>query len=190
MIPVYRLDDSIEYVTDETKTSRSRHAESLRGAIADALNEKQTERDLFCSALGCTVETAFEDMCSVKRMWHKEDGVQGYHLVQSFAAGEVTPELAHQVGLELAEKVLGGRFQVIVSTHLNTGHIHNHLLWNSVSVEDGAKYHSNRKTYAVGREIQCSLLEQEQAIRPDEFSVEAPRPEKARSSKGKEEPDR
>ena len=64
MIPVYRLDDSIEYVTDETKTSRSRHAESLRGAIADALNEKQTERDLFCSALGCTVETAFEDMCS------------------------------------------------------------------------------------------------------------------------------
>ena len=147
MIPVYRLDDSIEYVTDETKTSRSRHAESLRGAIADALNEKQTERDLFCSALGCTVETAFEDMCSVKRMWHKEDGVQGYHLVQSFAAGEVTPELAHQVGLELAEKVLGGRFQVIVSTHLNTGHIHNHLLWNSVSVEDGAKYHSNRKTY-------------------------------------------
>ena len=110
--------------------------------------------------------------------------------MQSFAAGEVTPELAHQVGLELAEKVLGGRFQVIVSTHLNTGHIHNHLLWNSVSVEDGAKYHSNRKTYAVGREIQCSLLEQEQAIRPDEFSVEAPRPEKARSSKGKEEPDR
>ena len=74
-------------------------------------------------------------------------GTWGYHLVQSFAAGEVTPELAHQVGLELAEKVLGGRFQVIVSTHLNTGHIHNHLLWNSVSVEDGAKYHSNRKTY-------------------------------------------
>ena len=50
-------------------------------------------------------------------------GTWGYHLVQSFAAGEVTPELAHQVGLELAEKVLGGRFQVIVSTHLNTGHI-------------------------------------------------------------------
>lgn len=74
--------------------------------------------------------------------WISEDG-------QWILCGstKVTPELAHQVGLELAEKVLGGRFQVIVSTHLNTGHIHNHLLWNSVSVEDGAKYHSNRKTY-------------------------------------------
>lgn len=61
-------------------------------------------------------------------MWHKEQGVQGFHLVQSFAAGEVTPELAHQLGLEFAERLLGGEFQAVVSTHLNTGHIHNHLV--------------------------------------------------------------
>ena len=52
-----------------------------------------------------------------KRMWHKEKGVQGFHLVQSFAAGEVTPELAHQIGQELADRLLGGRFQVVISTH-------------------------------------------------------------------------
>ena len=80
---------------------------------------------LFESAIDCTCETAFEDMCRIKEMWHKTGGVQGFHLVQSFAAGEVTPELAHRIGLEFAGQLLQGRYQAVVSTHLNTGHIHN-----------------------------------------------------------------
>ena len=105
---------------------------------------------MFCSAIGCTLDSAFEDMCHIKRMWHKEKGVQGFHLVQSFVAGEVTPELAHQIGQELADRLLGGRFQVVISTHLNTGHIHNHLVWNSVSIQTGKKYRSNEKSYVTG----------------------------------------
>ena len=88
-------------------------------------------------------------MCRVKEMWHKEEGVQGFHLVQSFAAGEVTPELAHQIGLEFADRLLSGKFQAVVSTHLNTKCIHNHIVWNSVSMKNGRKYRSNERTYVT-----------------------------------------
>lgn len=112
-----------------------------------ALNRDKTEQDVFQSAISCTCDTAFEDMCQIKKIWHKEGGVQGFHLVQSFAAGEVTPELAYQIGQEFAEQLLGGRFQAVISTHLNTKCIHNHIVWNSVSIVDGKKYRSNAKSY-------------------------------------------
>ena len=69
------------------KASRSQNADSLQAAVDYALNKDKTEQDLFCSAIGCTLDSAFEDMCQIKKMWHKEKGVQGFHLVQSFAAG-------------------------------------------------------------------------------------------------------
>ena len=147
VIPVRRLKASVDYVLDQEKTSRSRNAASLEKAVDYALNPQKTERDLFRSGIACVCETAFEDMRRVKQMWHKESGVQGFHLVQSFAAGEVTAELAHRIGLELAGQLLQGKYQAVVSTHLNTGHIHNHIVWNSVSLEDGKKYRSNAKSY-------------------------------------------
>ena len=150
VIPVYRLDVSLEYTLDEKKASRSQQEASLREAVDEALNQDQTERDLFLSAVGCTVESAFDDMCLIKKMWHKEKGVQGFHLVQSFAPGEISPELAHQIGMEFADRLLGGKFQAVVSTHLNTKCIHNHIVWNSVSMENGKKYRSNEKTYVTG----------------------------------------
>jgi len=147
VIPVHRLKASVEYVLDEKKTSRGQNAKSLEEAVDYALNRAKTEQDLFESAIACTCETAFEDMCQIKEMWHKTGGVQGFHLVQSFAAGEVTPELAHRIGLEFAGKLLQGRYQAVVSTHLNTGHIHNHIVWNSVAIQDGKKYRSNARSY-------------------------------------------
>ena len=111
------------------------------------MNRDRTEQDLFQSALGCTLASPFADMLAVKTQWRKLGGVEGYHLVQSFAPGEVTPELAHQIGLELAQRLLGGEFQAVVSTHLNTRCIHNHIVWNSVSLTDGRKYRSNEKSY-------------------------------------------
>ncbi len=140
------MDDSVRYVLDQKKTSR---AGSLREAVDYALNRDKTEQDLFESAIGCTLETAFADMYQIKKMWHKEGGVQGFHLVQSFAPGEGTPEQVHQIGLELAENLLDGRFQAVIATHLNTGHLHNHIVWNSVSMVDGKKYRSNAKTYII-----------------------------------------
>ena len=87
----------------------------------------------FETGLGCTTTSAFEDMRLNTLRWHKETGVQGYHLVQSFAEGEVTPELAHQIGVEFAEQLLLGKYQAIVTTHLNTKHYHNHIVWSAVS---------------------------------------------------------
>ena len=150
MIPVHRLDNAIDYTLDEKKCSRRENEKSLEGEIGKALNQEKTEQDLFQSALGCTCDTAFEDMCKIKKMWHKEKGVQGFHLVQSFSAGEVSPELAHQIGLEFADRLLGGEFQAVVSTHLNTKCIHNHIVWNSVSTKNGRKYRSNERTYVTG----------------------------------------
>lgn len=149
VISVHRLDNAIDYTLDEKKCSRRENEESLEGEIDKALNKDKTEQDLFRSAIGCTVDSAFEDMCRVKEMWHKEKGVQGFHLVQSFAVGEVSPELAHQIGLEFADRLLGGHFQAVVSTHLNTKCVHNHIVWNSVSMKTGRKYRSNEKSYVA-----------------------------------------
>ena len=137
----------MEYALNEGKSSRSKNEENLRSILGEAVNQDRTEQDLFQSALGCTLETPFEDMLHIKKQWRKLGGVEGYHLVQSFAPGEVTPELAHQIGLELAERLLGGQFQTVVSTHLNTRCIHNHIVWNSVALTDGRKYRSNEKSY-------------------------------------------
>ena len=145
IIPVHRLDRAVDYVMNKEKTT----AVSLQDAIDYAANRDKTEKSCFGSSFACTLETAFADMRQTKERWHKLGGVQGYHLVQSFAAGEVTPELAHQIAQELAERVLGGQYEYVIGTHLNTGHIHSHIVWNSVSRIDGKKYHSNGKTYVT-----------------------------------------
>lgn len=148
IIPVHRLDNSIKYIRDKEKTTKKKDgAGSLEEAIGYALNREKTEEDVYEDSIGCICSSAYEDMLATKERFHKTGGVQGYHLIQSFAEGEVTPELAHAIGLELAEKLLQGRYEVVVATHLNTGHYHNHLVFNSVSMADGRKYHSNGKSY-------------------------------------------
>ena len=137
----------MQYALNEKKSSRRENAENLRSILGEAMNRDRTEQDLFQSALGCTLESPFADMLAVKAQWRKLGGVEGYHLVQSFAPGEIAPELAHQIGLELAQRLLGGEFQAVVSTHLNTRCIHNHIVWNSVSLVDGHKYRSTERSY-------------------------------------------
>ena len=145
VIPVRRLDRAVKYVMNKEKTT----AVSLQDALDYAANRDKTEQSCFESSYACTLETAFADMHQTKERWHKLGGVQGYHLVQSFAAGEVSPELAHQIAKELADRVLGGRYEYVIGTHLNTGHIHSHIVWNSVSCVDGKKYRSNYKSYVT-----------------------------------------
>lgn len=137
----------MQYALNEKKSSRRENEENLRAILGEAMNQSHTEQDLFQTGLGCTLGSPFADMKAVKAQWHKLGGVEGYHLVQSFGPGEVTPELAHQIGLELAEWLLGGQFQAVVSTHLNTRCIHNHIVWNSVSLTDGRKYRSTERSY-------------------------------------------
>lgn len=145
VIPVRRLDWAVKYVMNKEKTT----AVSLQDALDYAANRDKTEQSCFESSYACTLETAFADMRQTKERWHKTGGVQGYHLVQSFAAGEVSPELAHQIAKELADRVLGGQYEYVIGTHLNTDHIHSHIVWNSVSCVDGKKYRSNYKSYVT-----------------------------------------
>ena len=145
IIPVRRLDSTVNYVMNKEKTT----AVSLEDAIGYAANRSKTEQSCYETAFACTLESAFADMRHTKERWYKTGGVQGYHLVQSFAADEITPELAHRIAQELADRVLGGRYEYVIGTHLNTGHIHSHIVWNSVSRIDGKKYHSNGKSYVT-----------------------------------------
>jgi len=144
LIPVRRLDRAVKYVRDKSKTTKP---SSLEEAVDYALNRDKTESVCFETGLSCLCETAFADMRANNLRWHKTGGVQGYHLVQSFAEGEVTPELAHQIGVELADQLLSGRYQAVVTTHLNTRHVHNHIVWCAVALDNGRKYHSNARSY-------------------------------------------
>ena len=71
----------------------------------------------------------------------------GRHLIQSFAVGETTPEEAHKIGMELAGAVLGGKYEFVLTTHVDKDHLHNHLIFNAVSFVDYKKYHSNKQSY-------------------------------------------
>ena len=170
VIPVRRLDRTVDYVQNKAKTT----PKSLEEAVDYAANRDKTESACFETGLGCTTTSAFEDMRLNTLRWHKETGVQGYHLVQSFAEGEVTPELAHQIGVEFAEQLLLGKYQAIVTTHLNTKHYHNHIVWSAVSLEDGKKYHSNSKSYytevralsdALCQKYGLSIIEMPESLR-------------------------
>ena len=108
VIPVHRLDRSIEYVKDKEKTTQK--ADSLEAAIDYAMNRTKTEQAVFEDTIGCTNENAYADMVATKKRFHKMGGVEGYHLVQSFAEGEVTPELADARDLKSRGKKFPYRF--------------------------------------------------------------------------------
>ena len=86
-------------------------------------------------------------MMNTKLSYNKMDGRLAFHAVQSFKPGEVTPEQCHALGVQLAKQMWGNRFEVVVSTHLDKDHLHNHLIFNSVSFVDYKKYHSNKQSY-------------------------------------------
>ena len=102
VLPVHRLERSIDYVKDRTKTTKS--AGSLEEAIDYALNREKTEETIFEDAIGCTCENAYADMVKTKERFHKKEGVQGYHLVQSFAEGEVCPEPVSYTHLDVYKR--------------------------------------------------------------------------------------
>ena len=136
-----RLDDRIHYVTNGEKTA-------LDAGITYAANPEKTEQYFFTSALNCeSCETAYAEMQATKQRFGKLGGVVGYHFIQSFAPGEVTPEQAHAIGVEFAQRLFGDRYEVVVGTHLDKAHLHNHVVVNSVSFVDGKKYHSSPGSY-------------------------------------------
>ena len=136
-----RLDKRINYAVNGEKTT-------LDAGITYAANPEKTEQHFFTSALNCeSCETAYAEMQVTKRRFGKLGGVVGYHFIQSFAPGEVTPEQAHAIGVAFAQRLFGERYEVVVGTHLDKVHLHNHVVVNSVSFVDGKKYHSSPGSY-------------------------------------------
>lgn len=154
-----RLDHVIKYTTNPEKTSKDSYKE-LHNVIEYAKASYKTEEQLYVTTLNCAEDTILQDMMITKRRFRKEDGILAFHGFQSFAKGEVTPEVAHEIGIKLANELWGDRFEIIVSTHLNTEHIHNHFVLNSVSYIDGKRYYNNRHTYALMRNVSDRLCEE------------------------------
>lgn len=125
-----------------------------------AINGEKTENKLYVSCINCMPDTAFYEMQNVKKQFFKTKGIECFHGYQSFATGEITPEQAHKIGVELAQQVWGNNFQVIVSTHLNTDNIHNHFVLNSVSFVDGKRFCNTKKDYALMRIASDKLCEE------------------------------
>lgn len=136
-----RLDRCLTYVENPEKTS-------LAVELDYALNLGKTETTYYQDAIGCRLDHAYPDMIDTKRRWGKLEGhVLGYHLIQSFSPGEVTPELAHKIGMEFCQRYLAPRYEVVITTHLNKEHLHNHIVFNSVSYLDGRMYRNNFTDY-------------------------------------------
>ena len=95
-------------------------------------------------------------MVATKKIYDKTDGIIGFHAYQSFKEGEVTPDIAHEIGVKLAQEMWND-YEVVIATHQNTNHIHNHFIINSVSFKTGIKYNNNKTNYAKLRNISDSL---------------------------------
>ena len=120
---------------------------TLKAAIDYICNPAKTDGSLLVSAYGCSAETADIEFAWTRRHAIDKGENLGRHLIQAFAPGEVTPEEAHQIGLELAKEILGGKYEFVLTTHIDRGHIHNHVIWNAVSFTDHKHYHSNKRSY-------------------------------------------
>lgn len=131
---------------------------SLGRLIHYVMNPKKTEEQYFVSGINCQpTKYAVDEMNAVKKQFGKTGGTVAFHGYQSFKPGEVDPETAHKIGMALATELWGERFQIIVTTHLDRGHIHNHIAINSVSFVDGIRFHRSNATYANMRKVSDRL---------------------------------
>ncbi len=139
-----RLDHCVDYVLNHEKTDMAAVLDYIGRADKNVLPDG---RSVLETAINCDLESAYQDMQETKRRWGKTGGVLGYHLIHAFAPGEVTPEQAHEIGVEFAARLLGDRYEAVISTHLDREHLHCHILFNSVSFVDGTKYKNTFRDY-------------------------------------------
>ena len=137
--------DPLSYIGNPEKTRNRGFSEADRQALADiiayAADEKKTEKQYFTTGINCDVENAREQFNITKLSFNKTGGIVCGHCMQSFDGYEVTPEEAHEIGVQMAKELWGDRFQIVVATHLNTNNVHNHIVFNSVSFVDGKRFH-------------------------------------------------
>lgn len=159
-----RLDCLINYAANPEKTDENQYnkaeMQALHNVMAYAADGYKTEKRLYVSGVNVTPDTATYKMQQTKLRYGKTDGIIAFHAIQSFKPGEVTPELAHKIGVEFAKEMWGDRFEVLIATHLNRQHLHNHFVINSVSFADGKKYYDNQENYNLMKKISDRLCEE------------------------------
>ena len=144
---IWPVHDSLKRLVDYAGNPEKTEYSDLRNTLHYAGNKEKTENFYFVSGINCDADKAYEQMVHVKKHFGKMHGNVAYHGYQSFRPGEVTPQQCHEIGLKLARQLWGERYQVLVATHLDKDHLHNHLLINSVSYVDGKKFNDNKKAY-------------------------------------------
>ncbi len=149
-----RLKDVIDYAENPDKTIDKRFLDDdLWAALSYAENGRKTDQKMYVSAINCPKQRAYQCMMDTKRRFGKLGGNVAYHGYQSFVTGEVTPKEAHQIGMETARRMWGDEYEVVVTTHLNTDNIHNHIIINSVSFKSGRKFENHICDHIRLREI-------------------------------------
>ena len=140
-----RLDHVLDYARDKVKT--------MDTVLKYATDEEKTEQNEFVSCINCSSVSPFKAMMKTKEIFHTESKILGYHGYQSFKIGEGTAEQIHEIGIQTAKELWGERFEVVVATHLDKGHLHNHFVINSTSFVDGKMFHHSKKDIYRFREI-------------------------------------
>lgn len=153
----------INYASNPDKTANPNFTDAQYQSLTDVLryakDEEKTERQFYCEGINCDPSTARDQFVTVKEQFGKTEGVQAYHGYLSFKETDITPEQAQNIGMEFARHVWGERFQVVVTTHLNTNHLHCHFVVNSVSFVDGKKLRDEQKAWFKFRKIADEICE-------------------------------
>lgn len=162
---IWQVKDSLFRVLDYCNNPEKTKLGDLQQVIRYAANEEKTENtdEQFHAVTGinCNADTAFEEMRDVQERYGKTGGNIAYHAYQSFKTGEVTAEQCHRLGVELAQKMWGDNYQVLVATHFNTGTYHNHFILNAVGLWDGKKYDCSKREYYRMRRLSDEMCARE-----------------------------
>lgn len=133
-------------------------------AIAYILNPEKTDEKLLVSSYGCASETAAREFEWTRKIAEQKGmnpvRIIARHVIQSFEIGEVTPELAHEIGKQFADEILGGKYEYVVTTHIDKDHVHNHLIFNAVDFVDYHAYKSYKRIYYDMREVSDRLCKE------------------------------
>lgn len=155
-----KLRDLIDYVENPDKTNLDDSLQDFVNVFSYDTNPNKTNNKEFVTAINCLKEIALEQMIMTKQQFNKSDKYIAWHGYQSFKPDEVTPELCHEIGVKVAKQMWADRFQVIVSTHLDKDHLHNHFCFNSVSFLDGKKYNYSKSEMQRLRDVSDELCKE------------------------------
>lgn len=153
------LNRVLNYIKNPDKTKEDM-SDGLKEVLTYTTQGYKTNEKEFITGINCEPRTALKQMMNTKLSYNKMDGRLAFHAVQSFKPGEVTPEQCHALGVQLAKQMWGNRFEVVVSTHLDKDHLHNHFVVNSVSWVDGKKYDNKKADIDHFRELNDAICKE------------------------------